>query len=275
MGSDRGADRRAAGTGGWSANGRPSCWWRRGDSAGRHLPSIVTVCDQGDSTPEGSTMPDSAPVQGTLMQGKRGLIMGVTNDRSLGWGIAAACAAQGAELAFTYQVEALGRRVRPLAASVGVGGSAVHVRRGRRGQHRRGVRGAARTVGGPGFPGPCDRVRRQDLSAGPLPRHATGGLPAGAGYLLLLVRRRRATGGADDATRRQPADAELCRRGTLDATLQRDGRGEGGAGSVGALPGCRPGRRGITGERDQRGADHGRWPRRGLGTSTTSCAGTS
>ena len=53
------------------------------------------------------------------MQGKRGLIMGVTNDRSLGWGIAAACAAQGAELAFTYQGEALGRRVRPLAASVG------------------------------------------------------------------------------------------------------------------------------------------------------------
>jgi len=64
-------------------------------------------------------MADSAPVKGPLMQGKRGLIMGVTNDRSLGWGIAAACAAQGAELAFTYQVEALGRRVRPLAESVG------------------------------------------------------------------------------------------------------------------------------------------------------------
>jgi enoyl-[acyl-carrier protein] reductase I len=64
-------------------------------------------------------MPDSAPVKGTLMQGKRGLIMGVTNDRSLGWGIAAACAAQGAELAFTYQVDALGRRVRPLAESLG------------------------------------------------------------------------------------------------------------------------------------------------------------
>jgi enoyl-[acyl-carrier protein] reductase I len=64
-------------------------------------------------------MPDSAPVKGTLLQGKRGLIMGVTNERSLGWGIAAACAAQGAELAFTYQVEALGRRVRPLAESIG------------------------------------------------------------------------------------------------------------------------------------------------------------
>jgi enoyl-[acyl-carrier protein] reductase I len=64
-------------------------------------------------------MADRAPAKGTVLQGKRGLIMGVTNDRSLGWGIAAACAAQGAELAFSYQVEALGRRVRPLAASVG------------------------------------------------------------------------------------------------------------------------------------------------------------
>jgi enoyl-[acyl-carrier protein] reductase I len=53
------------------------------------------------------------------MHGKRGLIMGVANDRSLAWGIAAACAAQGAELAFTFQGEALEKRVRPLAASVG------------------------------------------------------------------------------------------------------------------------------------------------------------
>src|SRR5262249_48454527 len=68
---------------------------------------------------KGATMPDRAPARGTVLQGKRGLIMGVTNERSLGWGIAAACAAQGAELAFTYQVEALSRRVRPLAASIG------------------------------------------------------------------------------------------------------------------------------------------------------------
>ncbi len=59
------------------------------------------------------------PQAGTLLQGRRGLIMGVANDRSLAWGIAAACAAQGAELAFTFQGEALERRVRPLAASVG------------------------------------------------------------------------------------------------------------------------------------------------------------
>jgi enoyl-[acyl-carrier protein] reductase I len=54
-----------------------------------------------------------------LMTGKRGLIMGVANDRSIAWGIAKACADQGAELAFTYQGEALEKRVRPLAQSVG------------------------------------------------------------------------------------------------------------------------------------------------------------
>lgn len=54
-----------------------------------------------------------------LMAGKRGLIMGVANDRSLAWGVAKAVHAQGAELAFTYQGEALEKRVRPLAESVG------------------------------------------------------------------------------------------------------------------------------------------------------------
>jgi enoyl-[acyl-carrier protein] reductase I len=53
------------------------------------------------------------------MAGKRGLIMGVANDRSLAWGIASVAAAHGAELAFSYQGDALGKRVRPLAASVG------------------------------------------------------------------------------------------------------------------------------------------------------------
>lgn len=54
-----------------------------------------------------------------LMQGKRGVIMGVANDHSIAWGIAQAIAAQGAEIAFTYQGDALERRVRPLAESVG------------------------------------------------------------------------------------------------------------------------------------------------------------
>ena len=54
-----------------------------------------------------------------LMKGKRGLVMGVANDRSIAWGIAKAMAAEGAELAFSYQGEAFGKRVAPLAASVG------------------------------------------------------------------------------------------------------------------------------------------------------------
>jgi len=54
-----------------------------------------------------------------IMKGKRGIVMGVANDRSIAWGIAAAAAKQGAQLAFTYQGEALEKRVRPLAESVG------------------------------------------------------------------------------------------------------------------------------------------------------------
>ena len=54
-----------------------------------------------------------------LMEGKRGLIMGVANDHSIAWGVARTLAEQGATLAFTYQGEALGRRVKPLAASIG------------------------------------------------------------------------------------------------------------------------------------------------------------
>ena len=54
-----------------------------------------------------------------LMAGKRGLIMGVANDKSIAWAIAQACHGQGAELAFTFQGDALKKRVEPLAASVG------------------------------------------------------------------------------------------------------------------------------------------------------------
>ncbi len=55
-----------------------------------------------------------------LMKGKRGLIMGVANDHSIAWGIAKTLHAQGADLAFTYQGDALGKRVKPLAQSLGV-----------------------------------------------------------------------------------------------------------------------------------------------------------
>ncbi len=65
------------------------------------------------------TLASTLTTTGPLMRGKRGVIMGVANERSLAWGIASAIAAQGAEIAFTYQGDALGKRVRPLASSVG------------------------------------------------------------------------------------------------------------------------------------------------------------
>lgn len=54
-----------------------------------------------------------------VLSGKRGLVMGVANDRSIAWGIAKSCAEAGAELAFTYQGDAFGKRLEPLAQSVG------------------------------------------------------------------------------------------------------------------------------------------------------------
>ncbi len=61
----------------------------------------------------------SPTAAGSLMAGKRGLIMGVANNRSIAWGIAKAVAAQGAEVAFNYQGDALKKRVEPLAAELG------------------------------------------------------------------------------------------------------------------------------------------------------------
>lgn len=73
-----------------------------------------------DSAPSSVSQPGNLTSGGgNLLAGKRGVIMGAANNRSLAWGIAEACVAQGAELAFTFQGEALERRVRPLAASIG------------------------------------------------------------------------------------------------------------------------------------------------------------
>lgn len=65
------------------------------------------------------TLAGGSVPSGTLMAGRRGLIMGLANNRSIAWGIAKACAAQGAEIALTYQGDALKKRVEPLAAELG------------------------------------------------------------------------------------------------------------------------------------------------------------
>jgi enoyl-[acyl-carrier protein] reductase I len=62
---------------------------------------------------------DERPMKSGLMSGKRGLVMGVANDHSIAWGIAKVLAAEGAELGFTYQNDALGKRVAPLAEELG------------------------------------------------------------------------------------------------------------------------------------------------------------
>ena len=81
-----------------------------------------------------------------LMQGKRGLVMGVANDHSIAYGIARTLGEHGAELAFTYQGEALGKRVTPLARGARLEPCAALRRRGYF-DGRRGVRAAASRSG--------------------------------------------------------------------------------------------------------------------------------
>ena len=73
--------------------------------------------EQKSKDDESKGEPGTLP--GTLMAGKKGLVMGVANDRSIAWGVANAAHGQGAELAFSYQGDALKKRVEPLADSVG------------------------------------------------------------------------------------------------------------------------------------------------------------
>ena len=143
-----------------------------------------------------------------LMHGKRGLIMGVANDHSIAWGIAKTLAAHDAKLAFTYQGEALGKRVKPLAASVGAdlvlpcdvediaSVDAVFAE-------------LSRAWGSARFPGPRRRLFRQDPAHRPLCRHHAREFHPHHGDLVLLVHRSGEARGGIDAERRRDADADL------------------------------------------------------------------
>ena len=135
-----------------------------------------------------------------LMKGKRGLIMGVANDHSIAWGIAKAVAAQGAELAFTYQGEAQAKRVKPLAQSLGfdtVLPCDVEDHR----QRRFRFRSAAHEMGRAGFSGPRHRLSDKNELQGPLCRHhARKFLAHHADLLLLLHRGRQARRRTDAAS---------------------------------------------------------------------------
>src|ERR1700676_887509 len=78
----------------------------------------MTLCHTGAAGAARRSSKRMSEISG-LMRGKRGLIMGVANNRSIAWGIAKACRAHGAEIAFTYQADALKKRVEPLASEVG------------------------------------------------------------------------------------------------------------------------------------------------------------
>ncbi len=174
-----------------------------------------------------------------LMKGKRGLVMGVANDRSIAWGIARALAAEGAELAFTYQGEAFGRRVEPLAQSVGsdilvdvdvTDDASLDAAFARLADawgrldfvvHAIAYSDKAELTG-----------RFIDTSRG----NFTNSLAISCYSLIDVARRARPlmTDGGD------AADADLPGLEQGDAVLQRHGRGQGGAGIHRALPGERP-----------------------------------
>ena len=105
-----------------------------------------------------------------LMAGKRGLVMGVANDHSIAWGIARMLAGAGAELAFTYQGDAQGKRVRPLAESV-FSKLVLPCDVGNDTELDAVFAASVRRMGNARFPRPLARLFRQERAQGPLCRH--------------------------------------------------------------------------------------------------------
>ena len=207
------------------------------------------------------------------MRGLKGVILGVANSRSIAWGIAKAVRAAGAEIALTYQGEALEKRVRPLAAEL-ERRCARPLRRHRRRDHRRGVRRSRKALGRHRFRRPLHRLRRQGPIDRPLHRHDRGQFHQVAGDLLLFLHRDRAARGKADEERRLDADPDLLRRRKMDAALQRHGRRQGRARGERALPRRRPRASRTSASTRSRPARSRRSRPRGSATSAISCAGT-
>ena len=181
-----------------------------------------------------------------IVQGKRALVVGVANDKSLAWSIAQTLAAEGAEIAMTYQGEILEKRVRPLAAQIeadvigelDVNDDAQIASVFARAQEKM---GRARHAGA------CGRICGARRSARSISDRDPREFHAVAGNQRLLAGRARARGGTADgsARRRIDPDAQLPRRGPRDSQLQHDGRRQGGSGSLRALPVGGPGPKNI------------------------------
>ena len=214
------------------------------------------------------------PEASGLMRGKRGLIMGVANNRSIAWGIAKAAtrARRRARLHLS------GRRAQEAGRAAGRGGRRARGRPLRR--HRPATLDAAfaavkEAVGHARFRGARHRLLRQGSARRALRRHHGGQFRQDAADQLLLVHRGRAARREADAERRLAADAHLLRRREVDAALQRDGRRQGGARSLGALSGGRSRRRRTSASTRSRPGRSRRWRRPASATSATSCDGTS
>ncbi len=178
------------------------------------------------------------PEASGLMRGKRGLIMGVANNRSIAWGIAKACHAQGAALALTYQGDALKKRVEPLAQEIG-GLVVGHCDVTEPATMDAVFAAVAEKWGGLDFLVHAIAFSDKDELDRPLRRYLGGQFRQDHAHQLLLVHRGGAARREADAAGRLAADAHLLRRREMDAALQRHGRGQGRAGSVGALSGGR------------------------------------
>jgi enoyl-[acyl-carrier protein] reductase I len=178
------------------------------------------------------------------MAGKRGLIMGVANNRSIAWGIAKACADQGAEIALTYQGEAFKKRVEPLAAELGAMSPAIATSPSMETLdavfaevEKSGARSTLSST-------PSLSPTRTSSTAAMSRRRATTSCKTMDISVYSFTGRRQARRAADDR-RRLAADADLLRRREGDAALQRHGRRQGGAGGERALSGGRSRRKNI------------------------------
>ena len=173
--------------------------------------------------------------------GRTGLIVGVANKRSLAWAIAQRADAAGARLVLTYQNDRLKENVDELATQlktppillpcdVSRDDDIAHLFESLDAQVRR-----------PRLRGPRRGVRAARVAVGAVPRDVARGVPHRARHQRVLARRDGARRGAaaGQEGRRQHRDAVVPRLGPRVSQLQRDGRGQGGAGVVGALPGVR------------------------------------
>ena len=178
-----------------------------------------------------------------LMAGKRGLILGIANDRSLAWGIAKAVASQGAELAVTYQGDALLKRVRPLAEQLGTDivlpadvtdGASLDALFGE----------LAERWGRLDFLVHAVAFSDKEELKGRYIATSLDNFQRTMLVSVLLLHGPRPSRRAPDDRGRQPAHADLLRRRARHAALQRHGRRQGRARGLGPLPRGRPRRQG-------------------------------